>query len=74
MIAQSSVFTLHPKPTMSNAVFPKEAGLRRHVILAKHKKSIRRNLREMGILYRTLYPELDSIAKDVKSRLDDDKV
>lgn len=74
MIAQSSVFTLHPKPTKSNAVFPEEAGLRRHVILAKYKKSIRRNLREMGILYRTLYPELDSIAKDEKSRIDDDKV
>ena len=74
MIAQSSVFTLHLKPTKSNAVFPEEAGLRRHVILAKYKKSIRRNLREMGILYRTLYPELDSIAKDEKSRLYDDKV
>lgn len=74
MIAQSSVFTLHPKPTKSNAVFPEEAGLRRHVILAKDKKPILRNLREMGILYRTLYPELDSIAKDEKSRLDDDKV
>jgi len=74
MIAQSSAFTLHPKPTKSNAVFPEEAELRKHVIPAKDKKRIRGNLREMGILYRTLYPELDSIAKDEKSRLDDDKV
>lgn len=64
MIAQHSTFTLHPKPVSQDDIFPSQAELTRHVIPAEYKLTLRKDLRKLGIQYRTLFPELDSISKD----------
>jgi len=66
MIAQSSTFTLHPKPRSWDNIYGATAKLTRHIIPAKAKKKIRIELGQIGVLHRTLFPELDSIAKDLE--------
>lgn len=64
MIAQHSTFTLHPKPISRDGIFPSQAELTRHVIPTEYKLNLRKDLRKLGIQYRTLFPELGSISKD----------
>ncbi|MCP4711244.1 MAG: FRG domain-containing protein [Planctomycetes bacterium] len=74
MIAQHSTFTLHPKPISRNDIFPSQAELTRHIIPAKYKLTLRKDLRKLGIKYRTLIPELDSISKDAIQCHEDKKL
>jgi len=71
MIAQHSTFTLHPKPVSQDDIFPLQAELTKHVIPAEYKLTLRRDLRKLGIQYRTLFPELDSISKDEIKSVED---
>jgi hypothetical protein len=68
MIAQSSVFTLHPKPRSGENIHVAPAELTRYKIPVKLKKKIRIELRHLGMEYRTLFPELDSISKDMTQK------
>jgi len=72
MIAQNSAFTLHPKPRSLENMYVPEAKLTRHRVSSSSKVKIRRELRLIGIEYRTLFPELDSIARDINRRHDDE--
>jgi len=72
MIAQNSAFTLHPKPRSSEDIYVPKAKLTRHAIPSGSKSKIRRELRLIGIEHRTLFAQLDSIAKDMNDRFDDD--
>jgi hypothetical protein len=72
MIAQNSAFTLHPKPRMFEDIYVPKAKLTRHKIPSGFKLKIRRELRLIGVEYRTLFPELDSISKDMNSYFDDE--
>jgi len=73
MIAQHSTFTLHPKPISRDDIFPPQAELTRHIIPTGYKLTLRKNLRKIGIQYRTLFPELDSISKDEVQCVEDEK-
>ena len=73
MIAQHSTFTLHPKPISRDKIFPSQAELTRHVIPAECKLNLRKDLRKLGIQYRTLFPELGSISKDEIQYVEDIK-
>ena len=72
MVAQKSAFTLHPKPRSLEDIYAPEAKLTRHKIPSRFKLEIRRELRHLGIEYRTLFPELDSISKDMNSQFEDE--
>jgi hypothetical protein len=72
MIAQKSAFTLHPKPRSFEDIYAPNAKLTRHKIPLRFKLEICRELRLIGIEYRTLFPELDSISKDMNSQFDDE--
>ena len=72
MIAQKSTFTLHPKPRSWENIYVPKAKLTRHKIPSSLKLKIRRELHLIGIEYRTLFPELDSISKDINSQFDDE--
>jgi hypothetical protein len=65
MVAQDSVFTLHPKPRSEETLYVAQAKLTRHKIPAQLKRQIQTELRCISVEHRTLFPELDSIAKDM---------
>jgi len=71
MVAQDSVFTLHPKPRSEETVYVAPAKLTRHKIPAQLKRQIQTELRCIGVEHRTLFPELDSIAKDMMQQFKD---
>jgi hypothetical protein len=73
MIAQSSVFTLHPKPRSGENIYVASAKLTRHKIPAKFKRKVRTELRHIKVEYQTLFPELDSIAKDMTQQFQDNQ-
>lgn len=72
MVAQNSTFTLHPKPRDLDDIYIPEAKLTRHRIPSSSKVKIRKELRSIGIEYRTLFPELDSISKDMSNQFEDE--
>jgi len=72
MVAQKSAFTLHPKPRSLGDIFAPDAKLTRHRIPSSFKLKIRRELRCIGMEYRALFPELDSISKDMNSQFEDE--
>ncbi|MBD3349948.1 MAG: FRG domain-containing protein [Candidatus Lokiarchaeota archaeon] len=65
MVAQRSIFTIHPKPRDNDHVFPEEAELKRYVIRAKNKKRIRTELTAICIDLHTLFPDLDALSKEL---------
>lgn len=73
MVAQSSVFTIHPKPndknnnTITSLLRNDEKGIEvvRYIIAAKCKNAIRSDLNKLGINRTRLFPERESVAVDV---------
>jgi len=71
LVAQDSVFTLHPqyREGLPEGIYPEQAHLCVIVIHKEHKRDILAQLGLMGITRKTLFPELDSIAKDLYSSM-----
>jgi hypothetical protein len=70
MNAQHSVFTIHPKPTkaeffIENAI-EDEKLLARYIIPKELKLKFEENLTYLGINHRTLFPDLEGLAKSFK--------
>jgi len=68
MVAQQSVFTIHTKPRDGATIpelltDPKE--LVRYVVPKSHKKKILSNLADLGVTRLTLFPDLDSLSKEI---------
>ncbi len=71
LVAQDSVFTLHPqyRESLPDVIYPEPARLDVIMIPNEHKRDIFVQLGLMGITYKTLFPELDSISKDLHSSM-----
>lgn len=71
LVAQDSVFTLHPqyRESLPEVIYPEPARLDVIMIPKEHKRDIFVQLGLMGITYKTLFPELDSISKDLHSSM-----
>jgi hypothetical protein len=71
LVAQDSVFTLHPqyRESLPKEIYPEPAHIDVIMIPKEHKRDIFVQLGLMGITYKTLFPELDSIAKDLYSSI-----
>lgn len=69
MTAQQSCFTIHPEP-MTGYTIPdlikEEKFLARYIIPKKLKLEIEKNLIYLGITDRTIFPDLDGLAKTLK--------
>ncbi len=68
MIAQLSVFTIHPKPNDGNSIselLPDKKHLVKYRIPAKIKRRLLYDLAALGILPHTLFPDLDSLSKSI---------
>jgi len=68
MVTQLSRFTIHPMPMQGNSIaelLPDEKHLVRYIIPANSKEKLQRNLAALGITHGTLFPDLDSLAKDI---------
>ncbi len=67
--SQMSAFTIHPKPTENNTI-PKlikdENYLTRYIIPKNLKSEFEKKLSYLGISYRTIFPDLEGLAKDFK--------
>jgi len=67
--SQMSAFTIHPKPSESNTIqklIQDENYLVRYVIPKNFKLEFEKKLSYLGISYRTLFPDLEGLAKDFK--------
>lgn len=67
--AQQSCFTIHPEPQVGFSipeVIKEEKYLVRYIIRKRLKKEIEKKLMYLGITYRTIYPDLDGLAKSIK--------
>ena len=65
MLAQLSVFTIHPAPQPDRTIptlLTAAEHLVRYIIPASEKASLRRALAALGITRRTLFPDLDSLS------------
>jgi hypothetical protein len=66
---QLSAFTIHPEPTENNSInelIQDEQYLVRYIIPRKLKNEFEQKLGYLGISYRTLFPDLEGLAKDFK--------
>jgi hypothetical protein len=71
MTAQLSRFTIHPVPKPGNSIpdlLPHEDYLVRYIIPSDKKKQLLEDLAALGISKTTLFPNLDSLAEDVRQR------
>lgn len=67
--AQQSCFTIHPEPQIGFSipeVIVEEKYLVRYIIPKALKKDIEKKLLYLGINYRTVFPDLDGLAKSIK--------
>lgn len=74
MITQLSVFTIHPKPQPGKTIpelLDANSDLARYVIPKGCKKELRLKLECLGIKEWTLFPNLDSVSKQIKRTLCD---
>jgi hypothetical protein len=62
IIAQSGIFTIHPKPTEEF----KNNGISKVIIKPTIRREIKRRLEKLGIHQGTMFPDLDGIATYVK--------
>ena len=68
MVAQRSVFTIHPKPSNGGSIpdlLPEAKHLVRYSIPAKRKAGILLELRFLGITRGTLFPDLEGLSRSV---------
>ena len=65
MLVQMSGFTIHGNPDPLEARSDADGLLARFVIPAAAKDHIRRELASLGIRERTVYPDLDHLARDL---------
>ena len=66
---QMSAFTIHPKPTQNNTIpelITDDNYLVRYIIPKDLKTEFEKKLSSLGISYRTLFPDLEGLAKDFK--------
>lgn len=71
MIAQLSRFTIHPVPKLGNSIpelLSDKDYLVRYVIPSNKKKKLLEDLDALGISKTTMFPNLDSLAEDVRQR------
>lgn len=73
MVVQSSVFTIHPVPEKGNQIQDLLEGkkniLARYIIPAENKKKLLENLNSLEIKHFRIFPDLDSLSKDIISEL-----
>ena len=68
MTSQSSVFTIHPRVNLSNSIIDlinEENKLIKYIIPHNIKSKILDDLKTLGISYRTLFQDLESLSKDI---------
>ena len=70
VLAQQSVFTVHGKRTALNKLPNKDEFLLRIEIPSKQKLECRAYLQKLGIRCSSLFPDLEHLAKDLKSEED----
>ena len=64
--AQQGVFTIHHAKKLALEKWGDGSHLWRYIIPKKYKPLIRQQLKWLGITERTLFPELDSVAKEAR--------
>ena len=73
MVVQSSAFTIHPIPEKGNQIQDLLKGEKRflahYIIPAENKKKLLENLNSLEIKHFRLFPDLDSLSKDIISEL-----
>jgi hypothetical protein len=68
IVAQDSVFTIHPTPELGNSIqslLTDERELVKYLIPKQHKEKLRRDLYYLGIRRGKLFLGLDSLASDI---------
>ena len=68
MVAQFSVFTIHPKPKPGNTIpdlLTNEKHLVRYVVPRSSKKKLLQDLAALGVTARTLFPDLDHLSETI---------
>jgi len=68
MIAQESVFTIHPRPQTGYTIpelLGSEKDLVRYIVPSKIKQELFHHLRALGINDRTVFPDFDGLSKHV---------
>ncbi len=69
MLVQLAAFTIHGTETPLETVPSANSFLRRLVIPAAAKKSMHEQLEVLGLRHSTLFPDLQSLAQELKTRL-----
>lgn len=72
MLAQQSVFTIHPKPTPGNTIpeiVTAPEGLVRYIIPKQHKRQIRADLAAIGVTHRTLFPDFEGLSRHIVNEM-----
>jgi hypothetical protein len=72
MFTQLSTSTIHPKPQPEKSIpelLKNDSGLARYVIPKVCKRDLRKELDCLGIRESTLFPNLDSVSKQIKRTL-----
>lgn len=68
MLAQQSVFTIHPKPTPGHTIpeiVTAPEGLVRYIVPRQHKRQIRADLAAIGVTHRTLFPDFEGLSRHI---------
>ena len=68
MVAQLSTFTIHPGPAEGKTIpglLTSDKHLARYIVPPECKDRIRRGLAALGIMRRSLFPDLDSLSTDI---------
>jgi len=68
MVAQRSVFTIHPPPQSGHTIdtlLPSKKALVRYIIPANVKGHLLHDLRLLGVTRATLFPDLDSLSSSI---------
>ena len=71
MNAQQSCFTIHPSPQKGYSIpeiISSNRYLMRYIIPKNLKKTFRSNLNNLGITYRTIFPDLVGLAKSLRDK------
>jgi len=68
MVAQRSVFTLHPRPDTGHSipeVLTDPKHLVRYIVPANDKRQLMADLDRLGINYQSLFPDLEGLARQI---------